>query len=440
MDVSTKPTTNPYIRKGLVPPDKAIVDQRRASRLFSPLILEGGQLGVCGERSMGKSSLLGYIANPPDEWRKMYFQNHIFVAFNCQDTVIPKTPANFWYEVIRHVDRKVKSGPIKEKCQTLLVKHKEGSELDHVDFHDILDAAGEEGKRIVLVLDDFHSLIWTFGEYLETTRIFLQGLRSLTTRDSNKANLVVATPRSLEELCKPLTDLHTSPFSNGFTGYRLQLFRKAEMDLLLQWIEEAGHPPFSPEEARYIRHLSGLHPRLAQITAAEIFDQRLEAGAPLKDLTPVGERFRCEARYTFEDLWEAADEVEQMLLMLIALQEQDGKVPECNYDLSDLPAIFSKEERELIELADRGLIRKQKDTSRWEIFSPIFDWWILKEIESKDPEYIDNLRKAWGNFLTRGQIKSISRAVDLVRENKEYILKFAQIAVQMAGWKVPTLG
>lgn len=434
------PLINPFIRSGIVPAEKIIVDRKRASRVFSPLINEGGCLGVYGERGMGKSSLLSYIAHPPVDWREEHLKNHIFVMFNCQDTVAPFTPANFWLQAILHLDRKAEAGPIKEKCHALLEGKEEGSELDAPDFHEILDVAAGAGKRIVLVLDDFDSLIRTDSEYLEITRAFLQGLRSLTTRDSNKANLVVATRRSLEELCKPVNVLCASPFSNGFTGYRLRLFREAEMNQLLQWAEEENQLPFSLDEANYIRFLSGSHPQLAQIAAAEIFNQRLDAGKPLEDLTPVGERFKSDARHVFESLWEASSEVERMLLMLIALQEQNGKVPDCHYNLEDLPVIFSQRERELIELADRSMIRKQTDPPTWEIFSPIFDWWVLKEIESADPEQLDERRKVWGNLLTQKQADRIGKLVDLARENKEFIMEFAQAVTKMAGWTLPVLG
>ena len=433
------PSINPFIAGGIVPLEKIIVGRKRASNVFSPLTYEGGSVGVYGDRGLGKSSLLCYIAHPPADWQEKYFQNHIFVAFNCQDTVIPFTPANFWRQAVRHLNRKVEAGPLKEKCQALLAQEK-GSKLNQHDFHDILDTAAKDKKRIVLVLDDFDYLIRTDSEHLEPTRAFLQGLRSLITRYSSKANLVVATRRSLEELCKPVTNLSTSPFSNGFTCYRLQLFREAEIHQLVHWIEETDQLRFSDNEVKYICHLSGHHPQLAQIAASEVFDQRSETGAPLDDLTPVGERFKSKARHVFESLWAAARDVERMLLMFVALQEQNGKIPQCHYDLGDLPVIFSQRERELIELADRGLIRKRKDTFIWEIFSPIFDWWILKEIESADPERLDECRKVWGSLLTQKQAKRLGHLVDAARENKEFIRKFAQTVIQMAGWTLPIFG
>ena len=430
---------NPYIKGGIVPTEKIIVGWKKTSNVFSPLTYEGGSLGVYGDRSTGKTSLLRYIAEPPTEWKEKFFQNHIFIMFNCPDTVSPFTPGKFWLEVVRHLEG-IAEGSLKEMCRTLLVRYEGGGELSQHDFHDILDVAAEEGKRIVLVLDDFDSFIRTDSEHLETTRAFLQGLRSLITRYSNKANLVVSTRCSLEELCKPVSDLRVSPFSNGFTCYRLRMFREAEMVQLFQWIEEADQEPLSSEEVKYIYHLSGCHPQLAQIAAAEIFDQRLERGGVLDDLTPVGERFTVEACRVFESLWVITKDVERMLLMLIALQEQDGKVPDCHYDLSDVPAIFSKWERELIELADRGLIRRKEDPPTWTVFSPIFNWWIIKEIESAGPEQLNEYRIVWGNLLTQNQADKIGVVVDTVRENKDLIKDFAKAVIQMAGWTLPFIG
>lgn len=432
---------SPFKASGPVPVEKVIVSQEKAKSVFGHLTYEGGSVAVYGDHGMGKSSLLCYIADPPAFWREKYFQNHIFVAFNCPDTVSPFTPADFWYQTIRHLDRKVETGPIKEKCQALLAQQKEGSKLNQHDFHDILDVAAEEGKHIVLVLDDFGDIIWKDSEHFETTRMFLQGLRSLITRYSNKANLVVATRCSLEELCKPMTDLRLSPFSNGFTGYRLQLFRDAEMDQLIQLIEETTQPPFSSEEAEYIRYLSGFHPQLAQIVADEIFDQRSGTNKPLDDLTPVGERFKSKARHVFESLWREAGRVERMLLMLITLQKLEGKLPKRRYDLSDIPVIFSQWERELIELADRGLLRRTKtDPPTWEIFSPIFDWWVLKEIESADPEQLDEYRKVCGNLLTKKQIDRIWQFIDVVRENMDLIEEVGRGVIQMTGLALPFAG
>jgi hypothetical protein len=91
---------NPFIRSSFHP-ENTIVAPSKASRLFSPLIAEGGSLGVYGERGMGKSSMLNYISHPLTEWQEAHFHNYIFVVFNCQDTVISPTINNFWHQTTK---------------------------------------------------------------------------------------------------------------------------------------------------------------------------------------------------------------------------------------------------------------------------------------------------------------------------------------------------
>lgn len=423
--------------------NQAILSAKVASRLFSPITLEGGCLGVYGERGMGKSLILNYISNPPIEWQKDYFHNHIFVLLNCQDAIVPQSIDNFWFQVTKQLKRKSLDDSIKRTCQALLQRFEEGRGLNHNDFHEVLDAANEAKKRIVLTLDDFDCLIRTDEENLDDTRTFLQGFRSLTTRDSNKANLVVATRYSLQELCRSLSAPYYSAFENGFTNYRLRGFGENELLMLLQRAEQAKQLPFSPAEARYIKYLSGFHPRLVQIAAAEIFDQRIESGAPLNQEVlenTVGERFKSETRIVFEGLWQGASEIERLLLMLVALQKSQGRLLNVQYDLGDLFEVFSGRERELVELTERGLLnRTLVKPPTWEIFSPIFQWWILKEIESGNTEQISERRRIWGNLITKRRADKLSETVEFLRKNKGAIEVLGRSILRITGWEAPQL-
>ena len=435
-----KSLINPFLRN-ITPPEQAIIDRKRVSKFFSSLIAEGGALEIYGERGIGKSLMLKYISSPSVHLTLNNFQNHIFVFVNCSDSVHPKTASQFWFQCTKTLDRKLEDSPIKEKCKALLQRIEEGAELGANDFHDVLDVAAGVNKRIVLVLDDFDALIRTDTEYLDSTRTFLQGLRSLTTRDFNKANLVVATRYSLQKLCKPLAVQNISPFENGFTSCRLQLFREDDILKLLHRIEQTDQPSFTSSESRYIAYLSGYHPQLAEMVASEIFDHRIDVGAPLTDLTPVGEKFQSVASPVFERFWEGSSPDEQMLLMLIALQKLKGKVTNSKYDLSDITSIFSQKERELIELNARGLLnRTQTNPSNWEIFSPIFEWWILKEIESSTPEQLDERRRVWGSLLTQKQADKIGQTLEFLNNHKDSILAFGRSIINLTGNDLPMLG
>lgn len=425
---------NPFIQGGFSP----ILSSSLESRIFSPLTYEGGAVEIYGERGTGKSEILKYITNPSQDWIN-HFKNHVFVYLNCQDTVIPPVSSTFWNQVIKQLARKVDERTIQEKCCALLKKSEE-VKIDHNDFHEVLDIAGEKLKKIVLVLDDFNVLIRADPENLNSTRGFLQGLRSLTTRDFTKVNLVVSTRYPLYESCKPLALPNYSPFDNGFSLCRLRFFQEKELLLLLERAVMAGQPPFNSAERNYVAYLSGFHPQLAQIVAAQIFDCRISMSAPLGDLSPVGERFKRESRPIFESLFWGASEIERFLLMLVSLQSLEGKLTSTNYDIADLVKIFSEREREMNDLTERGLLnRTQANPPKWDLFSPVFQWWILKEIEAEEPAQLGERRKIWGNFLTQRRADQVVQLIDFVGKNRDTIEKLGRSILSITGWQVPEL-
>jgi AAA domain len=435
------PLINPFTQNN-THPNQAVITPAKASKFFSPIAHEGGALGLYGDCGTGKTLTLNYITNPPADWQEAHFNQHIFLFINCQDTVIPPTPNNFWIQLTKTLNRKLEDGAIKQKCHALLARVAEALILDHNDFHEILDVAAGAKKRIILVLDDFDCMIRTDPENFDTTRSFLQGFRSLTTRDSNKANLVTATRYSLQELCKPFATPYYSAFDNGFTNHRLRYLSESELLQLLRRIDQTDQPSFSATETRYIAYLSGCHPKLAQLAAAEIFDQRLDSHAPLNenDLMTVGDRFKSESRPVFESFWAGASEVERVFLMLIALQKLQGKVTNAQYDLSGLTDLFSQHERELNELTQRSLLnRTQASPPRWEIFSPIFEWWILKEIESTPPDQLDDRRKIWGNLVTQKRADQLGDIVEFLKRNRESIESFGRFILRLLSNDPPQL-
>ena len=366
-----------------------------------------------------------------------YFQNWIFIFVNCQDSISPPTANQFWIQIIKELERKLEQNSIKTKCRSFLAKSIEGIELNHNDFHEILDVAGAESRRLVLVLYDFNVLIRVEPESLNSTRGFLQGLRSLTTRDSHKANLVVSTRYYLYEACKPLSVPNCSAFDNGFSTCRLRFFQEKELLQLLKKVEQTEQSPFTSRECNYIAYLSGFHPQLTKIAAAQVFDYRLQEGFPLTDFSPVGERFKNEARPIFENLFWESREIERVLLMFIALQSLKGKVTDANYDISDLPKIFSEKEREINDLTERGLLKRIQDNPPlWVPFSPIFQWWILKEIESEDPEGLEERRKIWGNLLTQKRAEQAGKVVEFIKQNKGTIESLGHSMLRIIGLEI----
>jgi len=429
---------NPFLQS-IGSSSQAILPPSFISRLLSPLVQEGGAVEIYGERGMGKSIVLRYLSDPPEEWKE-YFRDHIFVFLNCQDSIIPPTSNKFWFEVTKQLCRRLEANPIQEKCFLLLDQFHEGQDISHNDFHEILDIASNSSKKIALVLDDFDVLIRTDPENLNNTRGFLQGLRSLTTRDSAKANLVVSTRYSLYESCKPLALPNYSAFDNGFVFCRLRFFGERELLAFLDKVVESGQPVFNSAERSYVAYLSGFHPQLAQIAASQIFDCRIETSVPLGDLSLVGERFKNESRPIFESLFWRATEIERFLLMLIALKSLQGKAGDISYDVADIEQVIGEREREINDLTERGLInRVRANPPQWCLFSPIFQWWILKEIESEDPSELEKRRKVWGNLLTQQRAEQAGKMVEFIKRNRETIETLGSSILRIAGWNIPEI-
>ena len=194
----------------------------------------------------------------------------------------------------------------------------------------------------------------------------------------------------------------------------LQLLREEEIHKLLQKVEKTAQPPFNEKETNCVISRSGGHPHLARIIAGEMFQ------APLEDLTLLEEKFKTRADSLFKDLWKLATEMEQLLLMLITLEALKGKVTGATYHLGDIKDILTKQERELNELTERGLLtRTASNPGSYSIFSPLFHWWILKEIESTTPEQLEERRKVWG--ITKNQADILGKGVEWVKDNWKWI-------------------
>jgi hypothetical protein len=123
--------------------------------------------------------------------------------------------------------------------------------------------------------------------------------------------------------------------------------------------------------------------------------------------------------------------------MFAALQSLKGKLPDANYDISDLPKIFSEKEREMNDLTERGLLKREKDNPPlWIPFSPIFQWWILKEIESEDPEGLEERRKIWGNLLTQKRAEQAGKVVEFIKKNKGTIESLGRSMLRIIGLEI----
>jgi hypothetical protein len=306
----------------------------------------------------------------------------------------------------------------------------EKEEISSTDFEAVLDEIENQGKMLVLLLDEFEWVIRIDPKSEAVTCDFLSGLRALINSTPKALSLVLTTRKPLDDLCRPIQFMG-SPFYNNFIFVRLKPFTNAEVDELLQNALKDTGTSFTPNECEYIRQIAGRHPLLVQIVGSLIFESHKSGLDEIDNYEYIGQKFEEQARHHFVDLWEYSTEQEQMLLMLIAIKKLEGRLNrKRTYDLGDLDLIFSQHERELKELADRGLVVKTK--SDYEIFSSIFEWWVVKELENSNEEVLERRRKIFFGLLTNEQAEKVTKVVKFVKENKDAIASFSQWAAKAA--------
>jgi hypothetical protein len=131
----------------------------------------------------------------------------------------------------------------------------------------------KQGRRLVLCLDEFEAAGQLGSDFLG----YLRGLVG-----TNRAALVVATKRPLEELSQE--EVLTSPFYNVFARVDLGPMPEDEARELLT---QRGTMPFSPEEIAAALRKTGGHPFLLQQLGSQLYEKYYGGpGTPLATTGP----------------------------------------------------------------------------------------------------------------------------------------------------------
>nr|WP_293104579.1 hypothetical protein [Okeania sp. SIO2F4] len=136
----------------------------------------------------------------------------------------------------------------------------------------------------------------------------------------------------------------------------------------------------------------------------------------------------------FQETWQLANELEQTLLMLIALSNLEGRVQNKRYDLGDINIIFSQKERELIDLEQRGVIKRttKQENTVYLFSSTIMEWWVIKEIENTNAETLKQREKVFINLMSHQQAEKVTNVIKYLSENKEAIQSIVKWVSKLA--------
>lgn len=384
-----------------------------------------GHLAVFGSSGMGKSSLLKLLA-APQAWQERGRDpsQATIIYLNCNG-ITPFTPEALWREALGLLKEKTDDKTLHTELDQILGR---AGPVEKADLRQVLRKLGQQGKFLALLLDDYDAALRPNERYTEAQMLnFLSEFRALAvhTDESQYLSSIVATFRRLNELGPKLAP-DGSPWYNQYLFQPLRPFSQAEVDNLLNHLAADSRPSGALRGG--ICEIAGRSPALLQI-ACYLLYEAYEAGQPV-DKQKFIDDFGSRTRHFFANAWRSSTEVEQVLLILIALARLEGRLNEKRqYKLDGVEIIFSQKKLILDDLKERGLIESTPAElgEHYSFASSIMERWVIQEIENCDDEEIKQREAVFFNLLGRKQAEPFTQ---VLRE----VWKHRDTATAVAGW------
>ncbi|NEP56639.1 MAG: tetratricopeptide repeat protein [Symploca sp. SIO2G7] len=382
-----------------------------------------GHLALWGGPGVGKSSFLNYLTDP-QAWES-YGEDPsqaIIVYLDCLD-IRPFMPSNFWRQLLNLLQNKLEhSTNLRSEVNLLLEK----AEVNPNDLEEILQKIGRQDQFLVLLLDNYDATLYSHEHYTETDlEYFLFDCRYLaySSEQSRYLSIIVTSSRRLNEIGPKLTP-GKSPWYNHYFFHLLKPFTDDEVAELL------GSIPITPALKEGIREIADGNPTLLQNALYSLYS-KLRLGQ-----IPEPEAFTSELlsnnQQFFQQIWELSNELEQTLLMLIALSDLKDSLPNQNFNLGGIENILIQQENTLIKLKELGvIIDKVKDNKKiYSFASSLMEWWVIQKVYHSNEEEIKQREKAFLKIMSHRKVNKLTEAIRWLWQNREVPINLMEYSVR----------
>jgi hypothetical protein len=344
---------------------------REVDRVFSRLCnAEFESSSLVGDRRIGKTSLLNFIAHPQVRCRyNLGGPDYIFVYVDLQMVDGNTTPTRLWQRLLKQLERQCQDETIKEIARSST----KAEPLDAFTLDELFEEIDHRSQHVVLLLDEFEQVTANknFGPE------FFYALRSLAIH--HKLALVTSSRRELIDLCHSET-VRSSPFFNIFANISVSLLAQEDARRLISDSLAGSDVLFSADEVDFLLDMTGPHPYFLQAACSFMFDGHCRKLLPDARKESVQKAFRAEAASHLSDYWHNSDDHEKTALTAIALLERKGKGGGRSFNIHDLEEVCSRSEQTITRLEKRGLVVSQE--SRHALFSSSLGEWIVQELRA----------------------------------------------------------
>ncbi|MDA2923190.1 protein kinase [Acidobacteria bacterium AH-259-L09] len=296
---------NPYLNRVMIQdPEQFYGRRREVARILSRIGTDRPQsVSVVGERRIGKSSLLYHLTWPQIQRQHLRDRSSLVVVL-------------LDFQQLRIVSL--------QDFFALLLTQIRGVQKDLTDpekpgygaFQTILETLGQQGKQLILLLDEFDAI--TSNSTFD--REFFSYLRSMA--NNYAVAYVTSSKTELQRLCHS-SEISDSPFFNIFSNLYLKPFEREEaVKLITSPSEKQGIPLGDFRED--IIDLAGLFPFYLQIACSVYFDWLEENPGKAVNLLEIEARFLEEAGPHFEYFWERSSSQCRQVLKQVMNGVQPG--------------------------------------------------------------------------------------------------------------------
>ncbi len=386
--------------------------EREIELIFSRLRnAEFESSSLVGERRIGKTSLLNYLADP--DVRRRYDLNrgtHMFVYVDLQMVNQDVTPVRLWQRLLRQMGRVCQDPVVHQAIDEI----RQVEAIDNFALADLFDIIDDKNQFVVFLLDEFEKV--TVNPNFDTD--FFYGLRSLAIQ--HHLALVTSSRRELIELCHSEA-IRSSPFFNIFANINLGLFSEEQALDLIETSLRLTDVRFEVGVIDTLFRLAGRHPYFLQVACYHAFDSYKRELSLSERMQLVSAALRQEAAPHLANYWHTSDEREKIVLTVLALLERRRQPSDQRVAVTELHDYYARSDQTLSRLEKRGLIQEQPTGYR--LFSITFSDWIAEEITdvAHDPITYDEWLRA--NRLAIDKLSTAARnemSVILPRINSRY--------------------
>jgi serine/threonine-protein kinase len=372
---------------------------------------------LAGDRRIGKTSLLNYLADPETRAAQaLDSEAYIFVNVDLQAMDTTVRPDQLWRRLLTLMKRRCADPRIGELITGMDLREP----LDAFALDDFFQEVDDTGKYVVFLLDEFERVTANpnFGPD------FFYGLRSLVIH--HRIALVTASRLKLVELTHSHA-IKSSPFFNIFATINLRLFTSEESRHLISQSLSGTPVQFSEAEVTQVLDLAGSHPYFLQAACWALYDSYQQGLGEQARSDRMRKQFRQQATPHLIEYWDNSDDYEKIALTAAALLEYTTHRRE--FSLADISRLYAGGEPIIERLEERGLLVSAPGEYR--LFSSMFSPWLLQQItaeagqEQSYEEWLKQSRRAIEG-LTGRKGAPLNQILPKVRPNyRDLILTWA---------------